>query len=162
MTQQMPALLTGTETTLVAEVPGAGSRWSQVHFNIAVTRRFFGLTQGSTRSVTLERIGPTGAVVRRIESGLVFSESNKNSKIEFDFHPLPRYPGPATKPIIVVVDAGNDTYRYRLLMPDDSGYALMRDLLAAGPSEGRGVLRRIVTLDEIESYWPYALLRGAI
>lgn len=158
----MPALLTGAEPALVAEVPGAGGRWSQVHFNIPVTRRFFRLTQGSTRSITLERIGPSGTVTNRMASRLVFSEANRNSKIEFDFHPTPKYPDPATKPIIVVIDAGNATYRYRFLMPSDGGYQPMRDLLAAGPSEGRGVRRRIVTLDEVESYWPQAMLRGSI
>lgn len=162
MTDPMPALLTGTEPALVAEVPGAGGRWSQVHFNIPVTRRFFGLTQGSTRSITLERISASGTVARRMASRLVFSVSNGNSKIEFDFHPLPTYPTGDAKPIIVVIDAGNDTYRYRFLMPGDGGYQPMAALLAAGPSEGKGVRRRIVTLDEVEGYWPQAMLRGSI
>lgn len=159
---KMPALLTGTEPALVAKVPGAGGRWSQVHFNVQVTRRFFGLTEGSTRSITLERIGSNGTVVARIASRLVMPESNRNSRIEFDFHPLPRYPSKDTKPIVVVIDAGNLTYRYRLLMPGDGGYEPMRNLLAAGPSEGRGVNRRIVTLDEVEGFWPQAMLRGGI
>lgn len=75
---------------------------------------------------------------------------------------MPKYPDRSTRPVIVVIDAGNSTYRYRLLMPTDSGYQSMRDLLQAGPSEGRGVRRRIVTLDEIEGYWPQAMLHGCI
>lgn len=160
--QKLPHLLTGTEPALVAEVPGAGGRWSQVHFNMDVTRRFFGLTEGSTRSVMLERISDTGIVMKRIASRLVMPESNRNSRIEFDFHPIPTYPGSATRPIIVVVDTGNSTYRYRLVMPSDNGYQFMADLLAAGPPEGRGVPRRIVTLDEVEGHWPSVALRGGV
>lgn len=161
---QVPALLTGTESALVGEVPGAGPRWSQVHFTISVTRRFFGLTAGSTRSITLERINGEGKIVARSAQKLVFAEKNRNSKIEFNFRPLPTHPGSATRPILVVVDAGNSNYRYRLLMPGDGGYAPMAKLLGDGPLEDPkpAVPRRIVTLDEVEQYWPQAMLRGGI
>ena len=157
----VPALLTGTEMTLVAEVPGAGGRWSQVHFNIDVARKFFRLTQDSNVAITLERISARGTVVRRMASKLVFSTTNRNSRIEFDFAPLPPYPHGA-KPIVVVVEAAPRVYRYRLLMPGDEAYQPVSDLLEAGPQEGRGVRRRIVTLDELQAFWPQAALRGGL
>lgn len=157
----VPSLLTGTEQALVAEVPGAGTRWAQVHFNLDVMRRFFHLEPGKPKSVTLERISPSGTLLSRSSRQLVFSTENSNAKLEFDFAPLPTYPGAATKPILVAVEAVYLTFRFRLVMPGDPGYMQLTSLLAAGPSVGKGVTRRLVTLDEVEAFWPQAGLRGA-
>ena len=162
MTQQIPDLLTGTELCLVAEVPGAGGRWKQVHFNLDIARQFFNLEPGSDRSITLERISAQGRVVERSSRQLVIPESNRNSRIEFSFGPITEYPPPPNRPVVIVVEAGYLTYRYRTLMPGDDGYQGVQDLLAAGPSIGKGVRRRIVTLDELEGNWPQAALRGGI
>ncbi|MDM7855808.1 hypothetical protein [Cellulomonas alba] len=146
----------------MAEVPGAGDRWKQVHFNLDIARRFFNLEPGSNRSITLERIGPTGYVVERASRQLVIPESNRNSRIEFSFGRAAEYPPAPNRPIVVVVEASYLTYRYRTLMPGEPGYEGAKALLAAGPSIGKGVRRRIVTLDDLEGYWPHALLRGGI
>lgn len=155
-------LLTGTELCLVAEVPGAGNRWKQVHFNLDVARQFFNLEPGMDRSITLERISATGRVLERTSRHLVIPESNRNSRIEFSFGDVTEYPSLPTRPAVVVVEAGYLTYRYRTLMPNDDGYDGVLALLSAGASVGRGMRRRIVTLDELEAYWPQAALRGAV
>lgn len=162
MTEEVPDLLTGTEYCLVAEVPGAGNRWKQVHFNLDIARQFFNLEPGMDRSVTLERISATGRVAERTSRQLVIPESNRNSRIEFSFGAVTDYPTGPNRPLVVVVESGYLTYRYRTLMPNDSGYDGVSSLLAAGPSIGRGVRRRIVPLDELEAYWPQAALRGGI
>lgn len=156
----VPHRLTGSEPALVAEVPGAGGRWKQVHFNIEVMRRFFHLGQSNANSVTLERIDAGGLLVTRTSRQLVFSDANSNSKLEFDFGGI-AYPSGASKPILIAVEASYLTFRYRLLMPGDPGYAQMASLLLAGSSVGRGVLRRIVTLDDVESFWSQVSLRGS-
>jgi hypothetical protein len=153
------SLLTGTEMCLVAEVPGAGDRWQQVHFNIDVARMFFNLEPGDTRSITLERIGPGGQFLNRDARQLVFPESNRNSRIEFDFGGRKDYPA-SGRPIVAVVEADYGVYRYRALLPGDPGHQEMTTLLAAGASVGRGLTRRIVTLDDVEAHWPGAGLRG--
>ena len=160
--EQVPDLLTGTEMCLVAEVPGAGRRWGQVHFNKDIARQFFNLEPGVNRSITQERISAAGRVVERKTRRLVFPESNKNPRIEFPFRPRVDYPPLPRRPLVVVVEAEYLTYRYRGLMPDDAGYDSVLRLLAAGPSIGRGLRRRIVTLDELEAYWPQARLRGGV
>lgn len=163
MTQQIPDLLTGTEMCLLAEVPKAGNRWQQVHFNKDIARRFFNLEPGMDRSITLERISASGQVENRSSRQLVMPDSNRNSRIEFFFGSHLRYPDPPTiRPLVVVVESSHLTYRYRTFMPADSGYDNILDLLMAGPSIGRGVRRRIVTLDELESYWPQTALRGSV
>ncbi len=106
MTQRIPDLLTGTELCLVAEVPGAGGRWKQVHFNLDIARQFFNLEPGSDRSITLERISAQGRVVERSSRHLVIPESNRNSRIEFAFGPVTAYPPPPNRPVVIVVEAG--------------------------------------------------------
>jgi hypothetical protein len=163
MPEDLPDLLTGTEVCLVAEVPGAGNRWTQVHFNKDIARQFFNLQPGMERSITLERISASGRVQSRTSRQLVFPERNRNSRIEFDFgDPRPAYPPLPNRPLVVVVEAAFLTYRYRTLIPGDLGYQGVQNLLAAGPSIGSGVRRRIVTLDDLESYWPQASLRGGV
>jgi len=154
-----PSLLSGTEPALVAQVPKAGERWKQVHFNADVMRRFFHLEHGNPRSVTLEHISADGTLVGRTSRQLVFSDVNSNSKLEFDFGSL-KYPRGGSKPILVAVEAAYLTFRYRLVMPGDIGFEQLTSLLESGQSIGRGVPRRIVTLDDVESYWPSANLRG--
>ena len=162
MTEQVPDLLTGTELCLVAEVPGAGDRWKQVHFNLDIARRFFNLEPGMDRLITLERISVAGRVAERTCRQLIIPESNRNSRIEFSFGAITDYPPGPDRPLVVVVESRYLTYRYRTLMPGDTGYDGVISLLAAGPSIGRGVRRRIVALDELETYWPHAALRGGV
>lgn len=162
MTYRIPDLLTGTELCLVAEVPGGGNRWQQVHLNLDVTRQFFNLEPNSDKSITLERVSAQGRVIERSSRQLVLSEANKNCKIEFSFAPVTNYPPPPDRPIIVVVEAGYSIYRYRTLLPGETGHSSAKSLLTSGPSIGRGLRRRIVTLDELESYWPQAALRGGV
>ena len=161
MTGGIPDLLTGTEMCLVAEVPGAGLRWHQVHFNVDIARQFFGLQRGDGRSITLERLSAQGRVVERTSRQLVLPESNGNARIEFSFGGARNYPAHG-RPLVAVVESGYLTYRYRTLMPDETGHDLLSNLLSAGPSIGRGLRRRIVTLDDLEMYWPYSGLRGGV
>lgn len=156
------SLLTGTEMALVAEVPGAGRRWHQVHLNMDVARKFFNLEPGvDGRSITLEKVNGSGDVLSRVARQLIFPESNRNSRIEFDFGDAQAYPAANDgRPVIVVIEADYLTYRYRTVMPGSPGHPEMCSLLSAGPSIGRGVRRRIVTLDNVEAYWPAVALRG--
>jgi hypothetical protein len=138
-------------------------RWQQVHFNQDVARQFFSLQPGDDRTITLEKLSAAGCVVERVDKKLVFSPRNKNPKIEFRFGPRDmEYPPYPERPLLVVVDAAYLTYRYRTLVPGDAGYVEIGQLLTAGPSLGRGLHRRIVTLDEVESYWPSSALRGGV
>jgi hypothetical protein len=160
MIDAIPDLLTGTELCLIAQVPAAGDRWQQVHLNVDVARQFFNLKPGDQQSITLEKIGSSGELLNRSSRQLVFPESNRNSRIEFDFGAQLDYPV-LHRPLIVVVEADYLVYRYRTLLPSDPGYEETSRLLMAGPSIGKGVHRRIVTLDDVEAHWPHAALRGA-
>lgn len=163
MTGEIPDLLTGTDTCLVAEVPGVpgGGRWAQVSFNFDIARRFFSLEPGMDRSITLERISDQGRVEQRTSRRLVSSIVNRNARIEFSFGPVTDYPADG-RALLVAVESSYLTYRYRTIVPGDSGHEEVLKLLSAGPSIGRGLRRRLVTLDELEQYWTHSGLRGGV
>src|SRR3954468_17538455 len=77
--------LDGSELVLVAQVPKAGGRWHQVHFNKDVMWAFFRLRKGDTRKISLERVDSSGTAEPLVSRQLVLSETNLNPKIELDF-----------------------------------------------------------------------------
>jgi hypothetical protein len=151
------AMLTGAELVLVAAVPRAGGRWQQVHFNQRVAEEFFRLKIGGTKQVLLERIDDGGYLADKRKRPLVYSEINKNCKVEIDF-PGKSYP-PVGYPLLVIVELAVRSFRYRSVFPGDSGYDEMAQLNRELPSVGRGHPRVITTLDEVELRWPGAHLR---
>ena len=152
-------LLAGNELVLVAQVPKAGDRWKQVHFNVEVGKRFFRVGPGQDLQVTLERVGSDGVVLHRTARPLVFAERNRNYKLEFDFGDVGTYPteGP---PILVALELDVRYFRYIPLLPGRAGYDEMEGLNRSLESVGRGVRRVVTTLDEVELRWPACPLRG--
>lgn len=150
--------LTGSELVLLAQVPKAGSRWTQVHFNIDTSEQFFRMSPGDNRRVTLERVDAAGVLHDATARPLVMSEVNKNFKIEFDFGSLRDYPSSGV-PLLVVLELDVRTFRYLLLTPGDAGYQQMMQLNHELPSIGRGLPRAITNLDEVELRWPTSPLR---
>jgi hypothetical protein len=151
------AMLTGAELVLVAGVPRAGDRWQQVHFNQRVAEEFFWLKIGDTKQVLLERVDDAGYAAGRVKRPLVYSEVNKNCKVEFDF-PGKSYPA-VGYPLLIIVELARRSFRYRSVFPGDSGYDEMEQLNRELPSVGRGHPRVVTTLDEVELRWPGAHLR---
>jgi len=155
--------LGGTELVLVARVPKAGSRWTQVHFNKDLTKQFFRLEEGDERTLTFERIDGEGYRQDQVARPLVLSGINRNSKIELDFGikegRRPDYPEDGETPIVVILELDTRTFRYQTLMPGQQGHDAMYTLTEQLPSVGRGLPRVLTTLDEVELRWPNCRLR---
>jgi hypothetical protein len=153
------ALLTGNEPVLVALVPKASGRWHQTHWNAEVMRRFFRMQAvvGSASAI-FERVSRKGRYGGQRKRPLVYSDTNKNLKIEFDLPDAEDYP-PNGPPILLVLELGLRHFRYQLLMPDDDGYDEMYDLNQSLVSMGKGHRRGMTTLDEVELRWPECPLR---
>ncbi len=149
----------GSAQVLVAQVPKAGGRWHQVHFNMKVASQFFRLEAGTQRRISIERVDSAGRLHEAIARPLVLSEVNKNSKIEFDFGSVREYPASGV-PILLVLELDVRTFRYQLLVPGDGGYDEMLQLNHELPAVGRGLPRGITTLDEVELRWPGCRLRA--
>jgi hypothetical protein len=142
-----------TDRMLVAEVPRAGGRWHQVHFNEPAIRDYFRALPGTPDRVYLFRYEPPGTMVAEPARPVVFSDVNVNHKIEFGAHAGEPYPTDGA-PILVLRELGLRTHLYTMLFPGDDGYAEMSGMLAAGPSIGRGAPRVIATRARVATLWP--------
>ncbi len=140
------------DRVLVAEVPKASDRWSQVHFNQDVVRDFFRVRPNSPERLFLAHL-EGGTLVEEPPRPCVYSTRNKNLKIELAaIHGL-NYPDQG-RPIVVFREVGLRSFRYIVLMPDDPGHAEMRTLLATRPTVGRGLRRVITSRADVETAWP--------
>jgi len=129
--------------------------------NRAVAEEFFQLRVGEKRTASFERVDYDGFLAGTVSRPLVYSERNKNCKIEFDFSPIRNYPSEGP-PLLLVLALGVRTFRYRALFPSQAGYPEMRMLNDDGDARGRGARRVITTLDEVELRWAAAKLRSPL
>jgi hypothetical protein len=139
-------------------VPKAGARWHQVHFNAEVMRRFFRLTYGSSVEADFERVARDGTYRGSLRRPVVFSERNKNFKIEFDLSDAAEYP--SEPPLLLVLEISLRRFRFLLRMPDDDGFQEMKKLNESFDKVGRGHRRVMTNLSEIEMRWPGCPLRA--
>lgn len=141
------------DRVLVAQVPRAGNRWRQVHYNEAVVNEFFRMRHNSPQRAHLQEVRPDGVVSAIEIRPLVYSESNRNYKIEISARPELQYPS-NTPPIIVLREIATRMFRYTLLLPGDDGYAAMLAFTNDNPSVGKGFRRVISDIATIKQVWP--------
>ena len=145
---------TALDRILLAQVPGAGGRWAQVHFNVQVIRNYFRLNNLDTQRVYLTHVSPDG---NRREEGprrCVYSEgSNRNHKIEIGAARDIAYPNDG-RPILIFWERLLRTFDYMLLLPGENGYGPLIDLSNRLPSPGKGFPRPITDLATLEQAWP--------
>ena len=149
-----PRPATGFGRVLLAQVPRAGDRWAQVHFNAHVIQSFFRITRLEIERVCLTRVfadATRGEVeVRRC----VFSAgSNKNHKIEVGAAKNLDYPD-GGRPILIFKERQLRTYDYLILMPGEDGHDTVLELSDRLPSPGRGYPRPVTDVVELARAWP--------
>lgn len=137
---------------LVAQVPKAGERWHQIHFNRDVIRSFFRVKPGTAQRVFLRECRPDGTLAEQEVRPCIYSEANKNPKIEVASRSGESYPerGP---PIAIYRELQVRSFVYMLLMPGDAGYDEMYTLTKDLPTVGRGVRRVIAGAADIRGVW---------
>ena len=143
----------GTGRFLVAQVPKAGERWHQIHFNRDVIEQFFCVRLGTAQRVFLVECRHDGTLAEQEVRPCVYSEANKNPKIEIASHHGERYPD-GKPPIAIYRELQVRSFAYMLLMPGDRGYDEMFALTEDRPTVGRGVRRVIVGTLDIRHVWP--------
>lgn len=141
-----------TDRFLVARVPKAGGRWHQIHFNIDVIREFFRVRHDTTQRVYLVECHQDGSFGQQEVRPCVYSEANKNLKIEIASHHGAPYPD-AGPPIAVYRELQARSFAYMLLMPGDPGYTEMFELTETLPRVGRGVPRVITDSATVSRVW---------
>lgn len=138
---------------LIAEVPAAGGRWSQVHFNAAIIDQYFRINDRETQRVYLTRIGPDGTRGEEEVRPCVYSQTNKNFKIEIAAAKGLEYPTRG-RPMLVFRERQVRSFDYTLLMPGQAGHTEIARLLETLPSIGKGLRRVITDLDRLRNAWP--------
>ena len=136
---------------LIAQVPKAGGRWSQIHFNADVIREYFRLVDSGTQRVYLSQVGSDGTRSDAEVRPLVYSTTNKNPKIEFAAASGRGYP--ASPPVLVLRERQVRAFEYMLLFPGDDGYDEAIGLTRILPSVGRGMPRVITDMDTLQGEW---------
>ncbi len=150
-----------TDRFLVARVPKAGGRWHQIHFNVAVIEQFFRVQHSTTQRVYLVECRQDGTFGDQEVRPCVYSETNKNLKIEIASHHGEPYPD-AGQPIAVYRELQARSFAYMLLMPGDQGYNAMYALTETLPKVGRGMPRVITDSVGIRNAWAMSPLITAI
>lgn len=142
-----------TQRMMLAEVPRAGGRWHQVHFNRQAIEDYFRARANSTDRVFLYEVQPDGSLGPVEARKVVFSAANVNHKVEISAHRGAAYPT-AGPPILVLREIGTRMHRYVMLLPGEVGYVEARAVLYSLPSIGRGAQRVITTADVVGGAWP--------
>jgi hypothetical protein len=138
---------------LIAQVPKAGGRWAQVHFNTDVVREYFRIADYKTQRVYLTHVTPDGARAEVEVRPCVYSQANKNHKIEIGAARGQEYPNDAS-PVLVLRERQLRVFDYMLLMPGEPGYASLVDLTRKLPSLGKGFRRVITNMETLAASWP--------
>ena len=142
------------ERILLAQVPRAGGRWAQVHFNAQVIRDYFRLSRLETERVYLTRVLADATRDEVEVRRCVFSAaSNRNHKIEIGAAKHLQYPQ-GVPPLLVFRERQLRTYDYILLMPGENGYGPLLNLSNRLPSPGRGFARPVTDISALRRAWP--------
>jgi len=142
---------------LVRYIAGAGGRTSQVHFSRRIAESFFGLHPGDTNTINVQEVQPGGPPGRlEKDRPLVFSKSNRNSKIEMEGlkKRLPSDYPTDWYAILVVQHVEPRRYRYMSLVPGDDGYTELSGHLNQVPRRGQAFQEDTMKLDRLLEIWP--------
>lgn len=139
------------EPLLVAQIPKAGGRWSQVHYSAEIIQAYF--RASADADIFLRKFDSTSVEARKV----VYSERNKNYKIELAAARMAgEYPA-SGRPVVVFrrESSAHRRHRYVFLMPGDEGHAEMAEL-ARQAFDGRAnqVPRAIVSRSRVITEWP--------
>ena len=138
---------------LLAQVPSAGGRWAQVHFNAHVIEDYFRLTRLDTERIYLTRVfGDATRDEVEVRRCVFSADSNRNHKIEVGAAKEFDYPDDG-RPILIFRERQLRTHDYMLLMPGEDGYGAVLELSDRLPSPGRGLPRPVTDVAELANTW---------
>lgn len=149
-TPTSPPVVLATQDTLVAEISGPG-RWQQATFPKGTFPSFFGVPAGSGQTINLTY---TDGIVRQTDTPAARTKSSSNFTLELSSLKGVAYPV-GGRPIAVFHKTSPRSFSYCVLMPGQSGYAALLNLLSneyTGPSTQ--IMRITTDLSTVQSWWP--------
>ena len=151
-TQLMPS----SAAVLIAEIPASGDRWKQANFNLDNYKNFFGAREDvANRLVVFRHVNADGTMAAYERHRPPITVRSRNFRFELAAASGISYPTNG-RPIGVFVRMVGRTFFYRLLLPDDSQYDVVRKILTrrAGPRHRTDRMRRErMTVEELRREW---------
>lgn len=141
------------QRVMVAQIPKAGVRWTQAHFNADVVQQFFRITDRVYQRVFLTYVGDDGTRGDEEPRRCVFSQANMNYKIEIETAGQINYPAEG-RPIAVFIERNVRTFEYLVLMPNAPGYTPMLHLTETLQRIGKGTPRVLTDTNVLHTEWP--------
>ncbi len=123
--------------------------------------QFFRIQPSTTQRVYLVECRQDGTFAEQEVRPCVYSQANKNLKIEVASHRGDPYPD-AGPPIAVYRELQVRSFAYMLLMPGEPGYDSMSALTESLPTIGRGLARVITDKAGVRGAWPTSPLIAVI
>lgn len=139
---------------LIRLIPKAGNRSKQVHFTVDLLKRYFCLSPGD--EILLQEVFPSGNIGEIEQRQIVFSQRNRNVKIELAGASIldTNYPEDTQKrPVLVVKKVNDNLFVYMLLMEGDNGYEMLNDRLMSSSPKGNALPYEIIDESEMISMW---------
>lgn len=138
---------------LIRHVPKAGGRSKQVHFTIDLLNEFFCLKPGE--GILVQEMFPSGKVGKIEQRQIVFSQRNRNVKIELAGAAVldTNYPENIEKrPVLVLKRVNANLFVYMLLLDGDDGYSGINKRLKSIPT-GRSLAYEVIDEGTMFSLW---------
>lgn len=153
--QQVPPAITDKyeNNYLIRHVPKAGGRSKQVHFTVDLLDKYFCLTPGD--GILVQEMFPSGEVGEIEQRQVVFSQRNRNVKIELAGAAVldTNYPDNLeTRPVLILKRVNANLFVYMLLLDGDAGYSAINNRLKSLPT-GRSLAYEVVDESTMFSLW---------
>lgn len=150
-----PAIAEKNENNyLIRHVPKAGGRSKQVHFTIDLLKKYFCLSPGD--GILVQEMFPSGVVGEIEQRQVVFSQRNRNVKIELAGASVLNtdYPDNLdTRPVLILKRVNVNLFVYMLLLDGNDGYVAINDRLKSIPV-GRSLPYEVIDESTMFSLWP--------
>ena len=150
-----PAIAENYENNyLIRHVPKAGGRSKQVHFTVDLLEKYFCLSPGD--GILVQEMFPSGVVGEIEQRQVVFSQRNRNVKIELAGASVldTDYPENLnTRPVLILKRVNANLFVYMLLLDGNDGYTAINDRLKRLPT-GRSLPYEVIDESTMFSLWP--------
>ena len=138
-------------TILVRYVPRAGDRTSQMHLTKEIAKQFFEMSSNLGGRIALHQVRPGEMLGSPEDRKLVYSNTNKNFKIEIGGLSGVEY-DLEHRPVVVIERIGPCTYRYVVLLFGNDGYNDLATTLDSLP-RSRSLPYWITDVDSLLGVW---------
>ena len=138
---------------LIRHVPKAGGRSKQVHFTVDLLDKYFCLKPGD--GILVQEMFPSGVVGEIEQRQVVFSQRNRNVKIELAGASVldTDYPENLdTRPVLILKRVNANLFVYMLLLEGNDGYTAINNRLRSLPT-GRSLAYEVIDESTMFSLW---------